>query len=316
MDLAVVERLFLNLAHYWDGNPDGSVSVLWHGGEPMLMGARFYKAVLELDRAILTGRALHIMQSNLTLVSADLLAVLRDLLNGGGIGTSLDPFEDYRKLRDGTSYLKRWYQGFEAARSSGFRVGMVYVVHGKSLERAKEVYYYFRNLGVDSLTVIPLEDPAGPFREPRLDARSWGRFLLDIYKVWNEDDRFLSMEPFNGWEKLAVEHNPSIRACSEWLSCCEPTLAISPEGDVYPCVRRLDIGAGKTGNIMHDNMNAIMSEPDMFWRSARSKLIKQHDCASCKWWKLCAGGCAAGSGYLHKTTWCEGYKLFFEAADV
>lgn len=316
MDVAVVERLFRNLARYLDGSPQCSASILWHGGEPMLMGTRFYSAVLELDRAILNGCALHIMQSNLTLASADMLNVLRELLNGGGIGTSLDPFENYRKLKDGTPYLQKWYEGFEAAGSSGFRVGMVYVVHGKSPGRARDIYYYFRNLGVDSLTVIPLEEPAGPFQEPRLEPRSWGRFLIDIYNVWNEDDRFLPMEPFSGWENLSYDRNPATRGCNESLSCCEPTLAVSPEGDVYPCVRHLDTGIGKTGNIMHDDMDAIMSYPDMSWRSARSKLIKQGDCASCKWWKLCAGGCAAGSGYLRKTIWCEGLKLFFEASDA
>ena len=103
MDLDVVERLFRMLSDYVGPEPQCSVTILWHGGEPMLMGAEFFKDVLELDRKIFEKRPTHLMQSNLTLASPDLLDVLSDLLNDGAIGTSLDPFEDYRRLKDGSS---------------------------------------------------------------------------------------------------------------------------------------------------------------------------------------------------------------------
>ncbi len=311
MDVSVVEKLFLSLSHYMDQDPGCTSTVLWHGGEPMLMGTGFFENVLELDRKILAGRPTHLMQSNLTLVTEDLLDVLRELLNGGGIGTSLDPFEDYRKLKGGASYFERWYDGFESAKARGFRVGMVYVAHGRSLEYAKRVYYYFRNLGVDSLTLIPLEEPAGLFEGARLAPLAWGRFLAEIYESWKNDDCPLPVEPFAGWESLQFDSDSSARSYNESLSCCEPTLAISPEGDVYPCVRLLDVAVGKIGNLLEDTLDTILARPDVFWRSTRRELIRLEDCGSCRWWKYCAGGCAAASGPRCKTTWCEGYKLFF-----
>lgn len=313
MDLSVVERLFRMLSDYVNREAQCSITILWHGGEPMLMGAEFFKAVLDLDRKIFEERPTHLMQSNLTLATPDLLDVLHDLLNDRAIGTSWDPFEGYRRLKDGSAYLDRWYEGFESAVAYGFRVGMVYVVHGESLKYPQKIYYYFKNLGVDSLTIIPLEEPAGAFDGYRLEAPSWGRFLADIYEVWRSDNRSLPLEPFTGWELLASGADATAHSYKESLNCCEPTLAISPEGDIYPCVRMLDISAGKVGNALSDSLDSILMRPDSSWRATRREIIRQGECGSCQWWKFCAGGCAAASGTRCKTVWCEGYKLFFEA---
>ena len=71
-DPALVECTFRNLANYMEGNPGCHMTILWHGGEPMLMGEPFYKKVLELNRTILKNSPMHIMQSNLTLATEGL----------------------------------------------------------------------------------------------------------------------------------------------------------------------------------------------------------------------------------------------------
>jgi radical SAM protein with 4Fe4S-binding SPASM domain len=253
------------------------------------------------------------MQTNLTLATDGIVSVLEELLTDSGLGTSLEPFQDYRKLKDGASYMERWYEGFEHVKSRGFRVGMVYVVHGRSIDRVRDLYYYFKNLGLDSLTVIPLEKPAGAFRGEGLDPPAWGRFLVELFKVWRADGRSFPVQPFYGWEEmLDVSSSPS---CDQLVSCSEPMMAVSPNGDIYPCVRRADMRVGKVGNILSDSIEQLLSHPDSKWRSLRRELITEGSCGTCKWWRFCAGGCAAASGYRQKTKWCQGYRIFFEAFD-
>jgi uncharacterized protein len=313
MSVSVIDAALRNLADYMNRNSDCAATLLWHGGEPMLMGESFYRKVLELHRTVMGDWATHVMQSNLTLADKSLLGLLSELLNGGGIGTSLDPFSDYRGLKNGQSYLQRWYEGYELAKGLGFRVGMVYVVHGRSVGIGKKIYHYFKNLGLDSLTLIPLEEPAGLFAGPRLDAHSWGVFLTEVYAAWERDHGSLPVEPFVNWFGGDSPEDAFPASHTESLNCCEPTLAISPEGDVYACVRQLDIGAGRIGNIVSDPVERLLAHPDAWWRSRRRELIRRGECGSCRWWRFCAGGCAAASGTCHRTVWCEGYQLFFEA---
>ncbi len=328
MSLQTLESVFGEIASLLDKDPDfqvhgaadqgpgqapgPGVSILWHGGEPLLMGERFYEQAIELDRKRLAGRAVHVMQTNLSLATSGMVSVLEELLNDRGMGTSLDPFHDYRHLTAG-SYLERWYDGFELVKSRGFRVGMVYVVHGRSVGRARDLYYYFKNLGLDSLTVIPLEEPAGQFLGDRLEPAGWGGFLLELYAAWKNDGRAFVVQPFCGWEDMRDAALPS-HSCDLLLSCSEPMVVISPEGDMYPCVRSADIRQGKLGNIMSDSLEKVLQHPDSTWRSSRRDLIMAGCCGSCRWWRFCAGGCAAAAGYRAKTKWCEGYRFFFEAS--
>ena len=311
MDVSTVEQTFRKVADYTNSIPGSTVTFLWHGGEPMLMGDAFFAKVLDLHQTFLGDWAAHLMQSNLTLANEALLDVLSELLNGGGLGTSLDPFEDYRRLKNGQSYPERWYEGFELAKRRGSSVGMVYVAHGGSVGMGRKIYHYFKNLGMDSLTLVPLEEPAGVFAGPRPDSREWGIFLLEMYRTWKDDDEALPIVPFVQWFGPGSDQVRPVSA--ELLNCCEPTLAVSPQGDVYPCVRLLDVGIGRIGNILTDSLESILAHPDAWWRSRRRDLIRQNECGSCRWWGFCAGGCAAASGTCAKTVWCEGYKTFFEA---
>jgi uncharacterized protein len=315
MEEPVIESVFQRLAEYLEQNPLDETTILWHGGEPTLMGESFFRKVLELQPLISGHAVQHVMQSNLTRMTPALADTLCELLNGGGIGTSLDPFSDYRRLKNGEPYAERWYEGFELVRSRGFRVGMVCVAHGESVGFGKRIYHFFKNLGVDSLTLIPLEEPAGEFDGARLDPTSWGRFLLEVYRAWEGDQGSLPVEPFVSGADLAREKQSPSCGFPEGLHCCEPTVAVSPTGEVYPCVRLLDVGSGAVGNLRADSLEKILSHPDALWRSRRRDVLKNGECASCRWWDLCVGGCAAACGFGRKTVWCEGYKLFFEAVN-
>ncbi len=121
-DVSLVERLFLQLSDYMMQNEHWTANILWHGGEPTLLGEGFYRQVLELDRRVFESSPSHVMQSNLTILTEPLADLLGEFLTGGGIGTSLDPFEDYRRLKNGDSYIERWYDGFELAKSRGLHV--------------------------------------------------------------------------------------------------------------------------------------------------------------------------------------------------
>ncbi|MFH2006367.1 MAG: radical SAM protein, partial [bacterium] len=75
MSLPQLDRILLRIEEWGlQAKPD-RLALLWHGGEPLLMGAAFYREVLRRTRELRerTGLELrHIMQSNLTLVDAEL----------------------------------------------------------------------------------------------------------------------------------------------------------------------------------------------------------------------------------------------------
>ena len=297
-------------------------SILWHGGEPLVMGASFYRDVLERCRKIKerTGIELrHIMQSNITLVTDELVEVLKELLSNQRIGSSYDPVEGVRLLKGGRSYEELWKRGFEKLREAGIGVGVVYVAHKRSLGRAAEIYAKLKGLGLDGgLRFNPLYS-AGLARDSddlHISPREWGQFLLDLWDAWNEEGRSLRIDPLLSWEGLATGRSARI-TCAFSGRCTYNFTGIKPDGSIYSCGRSLDEGLMSFGNLNDKPLEEVFESDRRKAFLYRQEWLLQGECAGCRWWSFCHGGCPndahLGHGdMMRKTYWCEGRKLFLD----
>ena len=65
-----------------------SVTFIWHGGEPLLMGVEFYRKAIEMQRKYYGMKIKNRMQSNLTLLNEDIVKFFKN--NGVTVGSSFD----------------------------------------------------------------------------------------------------------------------------------------------------------------------------------------------------------------------------------
>ncbi len=101
-----------------------SLDITFHGGEPLVPGASFYRMALPILRESLSPRQVHFsMQSNLWLLTDELCAIFREY--NVSIGTSLDGPEHIKDSQRGKGYFQRTMKGIELARSHGINVGCI-----------------------------------------------------------------------------------------------------------------------------------------------------------------------------------------------
>jgi uncharacterized protein len=326
MSPRILDRLFdfgSHLAARESGaGPERRLSMLWHGGEPLLMGPEFFERVHTHTQALAErGVAVrHRMQSNLLAWNDELAAVLAPLLRGGGLSSSAEPLGmSRRRLPGGASYMGRWLEQLEAVRGAGFHVGLVCVVDGVIAQRPRDTYYYFKNLvGDGGVRFNPLYPPrrgsavAAPYR---LGPDVWGRFLAELWDVWLEDGRTLRVEPFVGWEQSARGETGKA-ACDMSGRCGSRFFGISPAGDVHACGRAMDAGTLCYGNLLTDSFDEILASPSRTGLVGRTEELRRGACGDCPWWRLCHGGCGVqawqhGGEVSDPSAWCAGRKVFF-----
>lgn len=297
-------------------------SILWHGGEPLVMGTKFYREVLERCAEIekRTGYKLeHIMQSNLTLVTDEMADVLKELLTNGRIGSSYDPIAGYRLLKGKRSYEEEWKKGLQVLKRKGVGVGIVYVAHKGSLGNAAQIYHGLKDLDFGGgLRVNPLYSAglARDSKELHISPQDWGRFLLDLYEVWKKDQRSMRVDPFRSWQDMAAGRSARI-TCAFSGRCTYNFTGIKVDGTVYSCGRSLDEGLNSFGNIYRDSLVDILDRDARKIFLHRQEWLVHGECAGCRWWTFCHGGCPndafLGHGdMMRKTYWCEGRKLFLD----
>lgn len=269
----------------------------WHGGEPMLCGPEYYDRVIEEQHRVFGAnlpRVGNSMQSNLTLINEKWIPRLHKLLDQRQVGTSFDIIEGIRGLACGRNLAELWIPAVKRLYQNGISVGAIYTVHKKSLGRARDLYYFFRNLGcLAGMRFNPL------YREGRggqetsepiwITAEEYGQFLVELCKVWMADDMRFRVRPVEEWYH-AWMGMPRL-CCDSKGDCHQTHIGINPNGDVYGCGRASDHRDNRLGNIFENDLEEMLARWAHGPLASRAELLQATYCHDCRYWELCHGGC-------------------------
>ncbi|NLE59808.1 MAG: radical SAM protein [Planctomycetes bacterium] len=314
-------RLFDIFAKWLRGDDRRNLRFLWHGGEPMLCGPDYYAEIMQQQQRAFgdhLDRIRNAMQSNLSLVDERWVPLLRDLLKDQAIGTSFDIVDGVRGLAGGKNLREIWVRAVSRLRRAGIRVGVVYVAHRKSLDRAAHIYRFFRNIGLH-VRVNPLykegRADSGQSQPLWITADQYGQFLVDLCNLWRADRMRWSIMPLMEWYRAWKGHS---RLCCDSRGMCHTShLGINPDGAVFGCGRQSDHGANKLGNIFEADLDEMLRQREQGPLAGRSSGLRDGFCRDCRFWELCHGGCPMMGLLYHgdmmrETYFCAARKRVFE----
>ncbi|MFX1276154.1 MAG: anaerobic sulfatase maturase [Promethearchaeota archaeon] len=312
------EILEKTISTYMQLNQNNVFTFGWQGGEPTLMGLKFFKRVVELQKKHGPANAVvqNGLQTNGTLITEELarfFAKYKFLL-----GVSLDGpeiFHDYnRKTIDGKSTQSLVMQGIDKLKKNCVEFNILSLINKKTVQHAKEIYQYFKDNGLYFQQYIPcVEFSKNNFLESfSITGEEWGKFLCELFDQWIKYDATrISIRLFNSILEYLV--NGRYNICSMQDNCCQ-YLVVEHDGGVYPCdffVREeFLLGNVKTGN-WNDFLNSTT-----YKKFGLQKSSWNDKCVSCDYIKVCNGDCQKfreNNNYSPKTlsTLCEGWKKFY-----
>jgi len=284
----------------------------FQGGEPTLAGLDFFKFFSqEVKKRNKTSKIYYGLQTNGLLLDQDWLDWLEeeDVL----LGISLDglaPIHDkYRTYKGARGSYHEVVSKIEEVKKRKIRFNILTVVTEDLARRPQEVYENYRKKGYNYLQFIPLiEGMDGKKQEGSLERGSYGRFLVDLYRLWSKDleeGNYVSIRFFDNLYQILEGHEPS--AC-EMRGHCSIQNIIEANGDVYPC-DYYAYGKYLLGNIKTSDFD------DLIFNERTKSFIKdslsvEEKCQTCPYLSLCRGGCKryrlVGENLL-----CEDFKYFY-----
>lgn len=310
-------RVMRRLQDYFAAHPvpGRTMQLIWHGGEPLIMGPRFYREAMPVARRMLgeVGVAVQAsVQSNLLLITDEWVSVLRDEFRGG-IGTSFD--WGLREVGGSwEAFRDRWLARYWQCREAKIQVGAVTVVNRAAVDIPDEVYEFFSDIGCFFETY-----PMAPWGEGNgkqnigaygISAQAYGRWLLRVWERYRDDLNPRTRPVFLYRLARAVAFNQPV---SNHMAgdCAAGNLVVSTDGTVSYCPALAGSREHLYGNLLTTDLSSLLKSPTRM-AVFRRQLLLPEECRACEWNAICHGGCPAEAlgclgDALRKDPYCEAY---------
>ncbi len=342
------EALERFIVDYIASQDASEIAFTWHGGEPTLMGLKFFERVVELQKKHLpAGRSIsNDLQTNGTLLDDTWYRFLSE--NAFLVGLSIDGpralHDFYRPTKKGKPTFDKVFAATQQLRKYGIQFSTLTTVNRHNAGSALEVYRFLRDeVGTSYMQFIPCVEPKqferhAPAYLPSnqlastgsarahpdhpmsvvtdwsVESEAWGTFLAEVFDEWQAHDQ--GKVKINLFESMFAQlaGRPSLMCTSSPF--CGKNVALEHDGRVYSCDHFVypEYELGRVGDQTLAEMVFSLKQLE-FGLDKHNSLPSE--CKTCPYLKLCWGECPRtrilktreGEGNLSYL--CRGWKKFF-----
>jgi len=257
--------------------------LIWHGGEPLLVGSTFYREIIEIENEYSSRiKITNSIQSNGTLLNQEFASILYSA--GFQIGFSFDGTTN-DVTRGNTDLTLR---GINIARLNNQRISIIKVMLKEDLDNIRSIYSYFKSMNAD-VKMNPLFRCELVSDGMLYNASQYVAAMRELFCEWICDDACsIRVDPLETY--IALLTGKGNRDCSHG-SCLTKFLSINHNGEVYPCSRYFppDFSFGNISNI--GSISDVFSSSG-FIKIVSSAIERRKSCSEqCDYFQYCQGGC-------------------------
>ncbi len=323
MQLMSDEILEKYIIQHFEASSGTEVFFSWHGGEPTLAGLDFYRKALTFQKkhrpfsyTVYNG-----IQTNGTLIDREWCEFLAD--NNFYVGVSIDGYGElhdrFRINKDGRPSFHEAIEGYKLLRKFNVRTEILCVVNSVNVEKPIEVYRFFKELGAQFITFLPLvirdASKKEKVSEMSVPSEKFGVFLCKIFDEWvSEDIGKIKIQIFE--EAIRPAFNQEHTLCI-FKKICGGVPVVELNGDFYSCDHYVD-NEHYIGNISSSSIEQMLSsEKQLYFGLEKLRSLPQY-CLECEVRDMCNGECPKNrfnntpSGESGLNYLCHGYKIFFK----
>ena len=318
MSFETVDRLLERVTQFC--GKTRPIFLVWHGGEPMLMGADFYREAGKRARTYQErGYPIkHLMQTNLTLIDDAMLEVVKEYEIH--LSTSID---GPRHVHDATrvDHRKRGtfdtvMKGVDFLRDHGIFIRAISVLSGVTKGWIDDIYDFFKEQKMSfRLSNVDIQGRAKLNVDPlALTQEDYGRAMIRMFDRWFYDDNpGIFVDPLD--TIISNILTGQISGCDYKRTCHDDIVSIGPDGSVYPCGKFNDVRPLTMGNIHAQSLAECLASAALAPMRARvPEAIPT--CSTCEYQEICNAGCPVGPHNERRSlmvpdTTCRGRKALF-----
>jgi uncharacterized protein len=297
------------------------LSVLWHAGEPLVVGVDYYRRAFELlerHRRCDVTVTYH-FQTNGTLLNQDWVDFFQ--VNGAKVGLSLDGPADLhdlsRKARNGKGTFQQAMRGLRVLKDNNFPFHVITVLTRQSLRSASKLFKFYVENGITQIA-FNIEEIEGVNESSSMEFgdvdKEMRTFLHEFYDlITHHEPQLIRVREFDGAFQAIV--NPSSNSYGNPMAEPLRFISIGVNGEISTFSPELvghNSGRYPTfvfGNVHKNDLADILENPAFMSVNAEIDRGLQLCRNSCEYFDICLGG-VPGNKLFEKGSFAATETLF------
>ena len=288
-------------------------SVTWHGGEPLILGLDWYKAIINYQRTLPIVFK-NTFQTNGILLNSSWCTFFKQ--NDISLGISFDGPEHIHNIfrvkstKEGT--FQDVFSSIKTCQENAIDFGVLSVVTEESAKHVDEILDFFvgnKIFHFDFLPAFLLKDTNEiSVEETNILPSTYTKFMKRVFDWYiAKNDPSIQVRTIVSIMERILEKKGSV--CTVGADDCGSNLTIGVGGDIVFCDDYNAHVRPNLGNITTDALEDIIGG-DAFQSIVATKNLRRQQCVDCLVLDICGGGCPRywnnGKNYF-----CEHYQDFY-----
>ncbi len=291
MSLDDIESMFRNVASFVRDERHAMVHFIWHGGEPLLIKPSVYRQIAEVQARVFDGvcEVRNSLQTNLTVVSDEILAFVEEGSFIDGLGVSFDPFGVDRVDTRGRLRNDQVAANLQRVMDRGINVGAISVLSRGTIDEAVRTFRMFDSLQIQH-RILPyyMSSDAAQASAHGLHYDEILEAFVDLFDAWLGSDNATPVNPIE-------EH----RRSAEAVLAGKPLSYYDFQRDEFVFIVEVDGGiwgvmdayepSARYGSIFQQGLSEALASPARASRRQEIDARMARHCGPCPYFGHCPG---------------------------
>lgn len=295
LNIDIVKKMIDDIPSLLTKIKEDSISILWHGGEPLLQPISFYREAMDYATVTLKNyKVTFKIQTNGSLIDEHWIELFQDY--NVSVGVSLDGYQELhdvnRRDKLGQPTFLKIMKNIQLLKDKDIGVGILMVLNTREPVDVDRLFDFICQ-NEFSCKIHPVF-PSGR-AELRQDIdelyQLYISLMKELYCKMIESEVDVNIDPLSDMLN-AIVNDESMGECSFAGSCGQSFLCIFEDGGVSFCGRDSNDFGLNYGSIASQTLTELYYSVNAEKIRCRSEKLLEKDCACCDDYILCHGGCA------------------------
>lgn len=300
-----IPSIFEELVSFSKKREINSLNIIWHGGEPMLMGLDYYSLIVNIQRE-LDFKFNNLIQTNGVYLNEKWIAFFKK--NKFKIGVSFDGSESANKVH--RQMTDQVINNIHLLNNHSISPSLICVISDLNYVYHKEMFDFLSTVETEYVDLVPCYENN---TKHSLSVQHYIDFMIGMFDLWWNSDKKINFRGFNN----IIDIMSGNITKGKYITCslsgrCGEIISINSDGKIYFCDCLPKNETYYIGNI--ENGFEYLLKGQNYISLKKENEHTESDCKNCKYLQACGKGCLnrrLNSGNNLKDYYCEARQTFF-----